>query len=204
MEKTFAAWKSHLPAEKFGIHLFPEFETRAQEVSSEVFRVKTLVEMGGVISNLIKTEHVGKAVAVDCPLQQAGGINDILISQGVEVYSKAADVRFHAETADIGISGAEFGVAETGSVFMDSFSAESRLVSSLPPMHIVFINSGNIVSGIDDAMEIIAASFDRGYISFITGPSRTADIERVLAIGVHGPGRLVIIAVDEEVDGGGA
>lgn len=204
MEKTFADWKSHLPAEKFGIHLFPEFEMRAKEVSSEVFRVKTLVEVGGVISNLIKTENVGKAVVVDCPLQQSGGIRDILISQGVEVYSKADDIRFHAETADIGISGAEFGVAESGSVFIDSFSAESRLVSSLPPMHVVFINSGNIVSGIDDALTIIDASFDKGYISFITGPSRTADIERVLAIGVHGPGRLVIIAVDEEADGGGA
>jgi len=204
MEKTFADWKSHLPAEKFGIHLFPEFEMRAKEVSSEVFRVKTAAETGGIISTLIKTEHIGKAVVVDCPLQQAGGIHDVLKARDVEVYSEAADIRFHAETADIGISGVEFGVAECGSVFMDSFSAETRLVSSLPPMHIVFIKSGNIVTGIDDALAIIAASFDHGYISFITGPSRTADIERVLAIGVHGPSRFVIIAVDEEADGRGA
>jgi len=204
MEKTFADWKRHLSEEKFGINLFPEFEIRAQEVSSEVFRVTAISEVSGVISSLVKTEHIGKAVVDDCPLQQAGGVRDTLVSLGVEVYTEAADIRVHAETADIGISYAEFGVAETGSVFMDSFSPESRLVSSLPPMHIVFINSGNIVSGIEDALAIIAASFDRGYISFITGPSRTADIERVLAIGVHGPSRLVIIAVDEEVKRGGA
>jgi L-lactate dehydrogenase complex protein LldG len=204
MEKTFTDWKSHLPEERFGVKFFPEFEARAKEVSSEVFHVKTAGEAAGIVSNLIKTEHIGKAVIVDCFLQQAGGIRNILISQGVEVYSKAVDVRFHAETADIGISGAEFGVAETGSIFMDSFSVESRLVSSLPPVHIVFIRSGDIVSDIDDALAIITASFNRGYISFITGPSRTADIERVLAIGVHGPSRLMIIAVDEESDGRGA
>ena len=65
-------------------------------------------------------------------------------------------------------------------------------------------NPANIVPGIAEAFEIISESFDRGYIGFITGPSRTADIERVLTIGVHGPSRFAIIAVDEEPKGGAA
>ena len=55
-----------------------------------------------------------------------------------------------------------------------------------------------------EAFDIISRSFDRGYVGFITGPSRTADIERVLTIGVHGPSRFAIIAVDEEPKGGDA
>jgi len=75
-----------------------------------------------------------------------------------------------------------------------------RLFSS--PLHIAFMESRNIVPEIGDAIDIISGFFTEGYVSWLTGPSRTADIERVLTIGVHGPGRLVIIAVDEGMDGG--
>ncbi|MPN43910.1 Lactate utilization protein C [bioreactor metagenome] len=83
---------------------------------------------------------------------------------------------------------------------MDGYAIEHRLVSMLPPLHIVFMNSNYIVPGVNEAFEVISKVFNRGYISFITGPSRTADIERVLSIGVHGPCRFVIIAVDEEIN----
>lgn len=51
------------------------------------------------------------------------------------------------------------------------------------------------------ACQIIGKVFDKGYLGFVTGPSRTADIERVLSLGVHGPNKLLIIAV-ENVEGG--
>ncbi|HML31375.1 MULTISPECIES: lactate utilization protein C [Sporomusa] len=202
MKKVSENWTHALTSGTCSANLFPEFETRAKNAAAEVFRVKTAAEAKEVIANLVKYTNARKVVAVDSPLQQAAGINATLTDLGVSLYTEQADIAEHAESADIGISAVEFGIAESGSVCQDALAFESRLVSMLPPLHIVFMNSNRIVPGITEAMETIAKVYDRGYISFITGPSRTADIERVLTIGVHGPSRFVIIAVDEEVNGG--
>lgn len=114
------------------------------------------------------------------------------------MYSEQSDIRTHADTSDVGIACVEFGIAETGSVCEDGLAIEQRLITTLPPISIVVMNSNKVVPTIEAAFETISTVFDRGYISFITGPSRTSDIERVLTIGVHGPSQLVIIAIDED------
>lgn len=197
MKKTCDDWKSHFPPEGYGPHLFPEFEKRAKAVAAEVFRVKTPREGGDLVLDLARQAGARKVVSVSSPLQEAAGIEAAFNSAGIEFYGDQNSIATHAATADIGISGVEFGIAESGSVCQDAYAIESRLVSTLPPIHVVFLNSSLIVPGIIEAFEIISTFFDRGYVTFITGPSRTADIEVVLAIGVHGPVRLVIIAVDE-------
>lgn len=204
MNSTGADWKRHFPSEKSGLRLFPEFEMRARAVSAEVFRVATAAEARDALIRLIDGVQAKKAVVVESPLQKAAGITEALRSRGITVYTEPEEIAAHADTADIGISGVEFGIAETGSVFQDGYAVANRLVMILPPLHCVFLPSANIVPGITEAFEIIARSFDHGYLGFITGPSRTGDIERVLTIGVHGPGRFVIIAVDGEPKGGDA
>ncbi len=180
------------------MHLFPEFEKRAKDAATEVFRVKTPQEGADVVLELARSAGARKVVSVTSPLQQAAGIEAACKAAGIEFYGDRDSIAEHAPTADIGISGVEFGIAESGSVCQDVYAIESRLVSTLPPIHIVFLDSNLIVAGISDAFEIIAKVFDRGYVTLITGPSRTADIEVVLTIGVHGPIRLVVIAVDEK------
>ncbi len=202
MKKVCENWRQAFPSEKVGDYLFPEFEKRASAASAEVFRVKTAVEAQEIVANMAKFTNAKKVVAVNSPLQEIAGINEQLRTMGISVYTELTDITEHAESADIGISTIEFGIAESGSVCMDGYAFESRLVSMLPPIHIAFMNSKNVVLGITEAFEVISKVYDRGYISFITGPSRTADIERVLTIGVHGPSRFVIIAIDEEVAGG--
>jgi L-lactate dehydrogenase complex protein LldG len=204
MNTTGVAWKRHFPTATSGAHLFPEFELRARAVSGEVFRVPDSVEARETLIRLVDDVGAKKAVVVESPLQEAAGITEALRSRGVTVYTEPTDIAAHAETADIGISGVEFGIAETGSVFQDGGAIATRLVTILPSLHVVFLPSANIVPGITEAFDIISQSFDRGYVGFITGPSRTADIERVLTIGVHGPSRFAIIAVDETPKGGGA
>lgn len=202
MKKVCDNWKQAFPSEKVGSYLYPEFEKRAQAVSTEIFRVKTAVEAKEIIANLAKFTNAKKVVVADSPLQSAAGINEHLKSLGIAVYNELTDITEHVESADIGISTVEFGIAESGSVCMDGYAFESRLVSMLPPIHIAFMNSNHVVEGITEAFEVISKVYDRGYISFITGPSRTSDIERVLTIGVHGPSRFILIAIDEEVTGG--
>jgi len=199
VKRIYDNWQDKLPAGKSGSHLYEEFELRARNVATEVFRVRTFVEARGIIANLAELVNAEKAVVANGPLQQAAGIVRALKSAGVAVYSKPGELREHVATADMGISSVEFGIAETGSVCQNAYAIEDRLVSSLPPIHVALLNSNNIVPGIDDALDVVSESFDRGYMSFITGPSRTADIERVLTIGVHGPIRFIVVAVDEEV-----
>jgi len=201
MKKVCENWEKFLPADNCGLKFFEEFETRAKAISAEVFHVKTPAEAQEVLVNLVKFNNIKKVVAVDCPLQTAAGINKALAAIGVEVHTDPAAIAEHAETADLGISGVEFAVAETASVCQDAYSVESRLVSSLTPIHVAFLNSHKVVKEMADAIHTIAQVYDRGYVSFITGPSRTSDIERVLTIGVHGPGRFIVIAVDEQVGG---
>jgi L-lactate dehydrogenase complex protein LldG len=204
MNTTGAAWKRHLSAETSGALLFPEFKMRAEAVSAEVLHVPTASEARETLLRLVSAAGVKKAVVVESPLQMAAGITEALRSREIAVYTDPGEIAAHAATADIGISGVEFGIAETGSVFQDGCAITTRLVTILPPLHVVFLPAAKIVPGITEAFEIIAENFESGYFGFITGPSRTADIERVLTIGVHGPSRFAVIAVDEEPKGDAA
>lgn len=118
-----------------------------------------------------------------------------------EVLARLPGVRFEvtAEVAEHSLAGictVQYGVAETGSLVSDSSAVGRRLVSTLPPLHVALLPVDRIVQSMADAL----ARFDPrkcSYLAAITGPSRTADIERVLTIGVHGPRRLLIVLVQD-------
>ena len=197
MKKVSNNWKQAFPPESVGTEFFEEFEMRAKNVAAKVFRVKTAVEAQSVIVDIIKSSEARKVVATNEVLAPSG-LRETLKTLNVELYSEQSDIRTHADTSDVGIACVEFGIAETGSVCEDGLAIEQRLITTLPPISIVVMNSNKVVPTIEAAFETISTVFDRGYISFITGPSRTSDIERVLTIGVHGPSQLVIIAIDED------
>lgn len=105
--------------------------------------------------------------------------------------------------ADIGITGANAAIADTGTLVIVSNEGNQRLVSTLPPVHIAIVGIDKLVASMDDAtamLKILARSAtgqkQSSYVSFITGPSRSADIELNLAIGVHGPIEVHIIFLD--------
>lgn len=202
MKKVSENWRQAFPSDNMGAHLFTEFKKRAQQAAAEVYRVKTLAEAREVVANIARFTNAKKVVTVASPLQQATGISTALRSMGLAVHESVEEISEHAESADLGVSEIEFGIAESGSVCMDGYAFENRLVSMLPPTHVVFMRSKDVVLGVTEAFDIISKVYTRGYISFITGPSRTADIERVLTIGVHGPSRFIIVAIDEECSGG--
>jgi len=95
---------------------------------------------------------------------------------------------------DVGISSAQAGIAETGTLVLDSARERHRLVSLVPPVHIAIVNASAIVETVSDALDLLQKDKEISpAITFITGPSRTADIELTLAIGVHGPQQLYVI-----------
>jgi L-lactate dehydrogenase complex protein LldG len=100
--------------------------------------------------------------------------------------------------ADVGITSADFALADTGTLVMISGREESRLVSLLPPAHIAVVPVSRLLENLDALLVRIPQPADKSSsMVLITGPSRTADIEQILVRGVHGPGEITVILVEE-------
>ena len=95
---------------------------------------------------------------------------------------------------DVGITSAQAGIAETGTLVLDSSVERNRLVSVVPPIHIAILDASRIFQTLGETLTALQSGEELSpAITFITGPSRTADIELTLAIGVHGPQELYVI-----------
>ena len=95
---------------------------------------------------------------------------------------------------DVGITTAQAAIAETGTLVLDSSRERNRLVSLVPPVHIAIVDASSIFQTLGEALAFIHQDGNISpAVTFITGPSRTADIELTLTIGVHGPQELHVI-----------
>jgi len=178
--------------------MYEQFKTKAEGVGAEVYRFKTREEALGFILPFLQKEAAADAphsyaVWADGPF--LNGMDKTGLTR--QIPGLRFDVsRQLAADARIGISQADWALADTGSLVADQTAIEQRLVSTLSTIHIALIGTDRILPDKAAVFTRITPKTSR-YIAFITGPSRTADIERVLTIGVHGPKRLVIIFVDE-------
>ena len=105
------------------------------------------------------------------------------------------------DTAEVGISFAAAGIAATGSLLLELSDPLARSATALPPIHAVLLKASTIVAdlySLSSTLNALLSSPGSRYFSIITGPSRTADIERVLTIGVHGPKELHILILEGE------
>lgn len=106
------------------------------------------------------------------------------------------DLRAFCAGADAGVTGADAALAETGSVIISSGPGRSRMASLLPPVHIALVTAERLSS--DILTWAAARSGDLpANVTVISGPSKTADIEQTLAIGMHGPKRVIVILYGE-------
>jgi L-lactate dehydrogenase complex protein LldG len=100
------------------------------------------------------------------------------------------------EQCDAGITECDALVAQTGSVLLTSRSAGGRALSVLPPHHVVVSRKEQLIADLPEAFALLERTRKHDYpsfISFVSGPSRTGDIERILVLGAHGPKQLTII-----------
>ncbi len=110
-----------------------------------------------------------------------------------------ATLRAAMAAADLGITGVDYAIAETGTCVIIPTAGSSRLVSLLPPVHIALIERGQVLPSLDELFTLRRRDFIDGdlgsYMNLITGPSRTADIEYKLVTGVHGPGEVHMVLI---------
>jgi L-lactate dehydrogenase complex protein LldG len=100
------------------------------------------------------------------------------------------------ERCDVGITGCEALIAQTGSVLVTSRSSGGRALTCLPPHHVVLATAEQLIADLPTAYALLRQRYQPEWPTFmglITGPSRTGDIERILVLGAHGPKRLTVI-----------
>ena len=147
------------------------------------------VEMQSTLSSLLVAEGLLPVYAAD------ESIRALLASRNIEVL----DIVSGPQGMRTSVTYCEFLVARTGSIMMSSRLAGGRRLMVLPEVHIVIAFSSQIVAEIRDAFEQIREKYQDhlpSSIPLITGPSRTADIEKTLIMGAHGPRELYVFLVD--------
>ena len=163
---------------------------RAPGVEEAIGYIEALARESGV-SNIVRS---AQAVFDQIPVDAA------LANLGLKVTTVARDeanprevLREVIRQADIGITGADYALAETGSLVILPRRGLSRLVSLVPPVHVALVRPEEVLESLDDLFLLRRLEYhQRGgemgsYLNFITGPSRTADIEMTIVEGVHGP-----------------
>jgi L-lactate dehydrogenase complex protein LldG len=134
------------------------------------------------------------AVASNAPLLRECGVT-ALPSVRSDITDRE-ELRALCATAAVGITSADYCLADTGTLVMISSREEARLISLLPPIHIAVLSRDRMLSGLDELLSVVPLPADQSSsMVLITGPSRTADIEQILVRGVHGPGEIHVVVV---------
>ncbi|MCS7062986.1 MAG: lactate utilization protein [Methylacidiphilales bacterium] len=167
---------------------------RLSEIKAELYRCEGLVSLVNGIKDLALQENWVRVALHKGPWMESCA----------EVFPEAlwADEAYNLtdlEQCDVAITHCDAIIAQTGTVLISTAITSSRALSALPPTHIVLATEKQIVADLPAAFDLIAEKYGSAYPSaftLITGPSRTADIERTLVLGAHGPRRLIIIIID--------
>jgi L-lactate dehydrogenase complex protein LldG len=187
------------------------FRAEFELVAGVFHRVATAAEVPAALERICRERHARKLVA--WPAEDLGvAIAPALAGAGIAVESMppaaVADterrrLRGVIADADLGVTGADLAVAETGTLVLVSAAGRPRSTSLLPPCHVAVFDRDALVESLEhlglalEAWHEGVPPAERGaVINFITGPSRTADIELTLTRGVHGPKEIHAIFVD--------
>jgi L-lactate dehydrogenase complex protein LldG len=179
--------------------LVSHFEQQLISAGGEFHCVESLVQAAQIVASHAALTGAELVVPPDFTQREPwGAILPLLADRGIGI-REAGDAANVAD-APAGLSNAELAIAETGSVLIAENALAARAVSMLTLTHFVLVCAQDLVPMLDDAavrlQQLTQAGPDqRHHISLVTGPSRTADIERTLTIGVQGPKTLCVIMV---------
>ena len=197
-----------IPAEK----LLDQFEAELRALDCNTHRASSLSMLEGILRLIVDSAAVRQVVISRNPLVaqleiaamvERWGKRAAVWPSGVLEPLEAAAFRDECFAAEVGIRGADFALAETGSLVLTSLSEGSQLASLAPPTHVVLYRRSQLRGSLDEVLQNLPVPADPNRPSaarsvvFVTGASRTADIEQILVRGVHGPRELHAILVEE-------
>lgn len=166
------------------------FEEELTKINGEFFYCKDENELIEKLKKIYSEKSLDKIYSPDKKLSK------ILDKAEIKYISKFKD----RDNINSGISACEFLVARFGSVTVSSAQSGARRIFSFPPIHIVIAYENQLVLELDESIDGIIEKYKGNLpsqITNITGPSRTADIEKTLILGAHGPKELIVFLVKE-------
>lgn len=158
--------------------------------NGEFFFCENLEQFVINLKVFLKEKQIQNIFITEKYLQEIAKINHVAFQTNIQ----------NLEDSEASITLCENLVARTGSILVSSKQMTGRSLTVFPPIHIVLAFTSQLVNDVQDALGIIKEKYKDDFpsmISFITGPSRTADIEKTLVLGAHGPKELILFLVDD-------
>jgi L-lactate utilization protein LutC len=162
-----------------------------ERLNGKTYKAGSPSEARDYVASLVKGK---RAVASNSSVLRECGIT--ALEEVTCAGTDKAALRVLCAESDIGISSADYALADTGTLVMLSSNQEPRMISLLPPLHIAVIPESRIIGNLDELLTVLPKPAEQtSSMVLITGPSRTGDIEQILVRGVHGPGELHVVVI---------
>jgi L-lactate dehydrogenase complex protein LldG len=187
--------------------LLKQFELELMRVGGRLHKAATAQAAFDCIEQIVSDRRAKTIIGCDSELIDGIDLPKRLADAGIQFVTETNDSDFirTAAVADIGLSGVDYAMADTGTLVLIAREGQARSISLLPPVHIAVMKPEHAISGLSDLIPLVRDETGDGgrtlssAITFITGPSRTADIELTLVVGVHGPQQLHVILLAGDV-----
>lgn len=184
--------------------LVAEFGRRLTAVGGHVYLVNDGAaarrQLGAIVTSLrVKGVALRQAVITAHPILGDLELDTLLPSRNIQTF-RIPHSSFPIQDADLGLTGVEYAIASSGTIVMAASPQHPRSASLLPPVHIAVVRQDQLLPDLAALADKLHQDFPErpsSGLALITGPSRTADIEQTLSIGVHGPGELHVLLIND-------
>ena len=171
-----------------------KFSSALTAVKGEVFLVENATQAVETVRELLSQLSVSNVVVTEDIAELLAPLKE---PTWYVVGESEGDLREFCKSADVGLTGVEAALAETGSIVVRSGPGTSRAASLLPPVHIALVPISKVYPSIFEWKDSLSGEFP-SQIVIISGPSKTADIEQTLSVGVHGPKRFIAVLYEDQ------
>jgi len=202
VESPIVPGKTESPVDKESrTQLIDKFRTELETIGGR-FEYCRADEVHSRLLTLLREYGCDRILAWDTG-ELPPGISEVLLNEGIEICqphgspssSSSRPNSFPDPTIKVGLTGALAAVAETGTIVLDGGKGRPSTPSLLPEIHLAIIQVDQIYKRLEQVFDLEAAKSCTNLV-LVSGPSRTADIEMTLTIGVHGPGVVVVLCVE--------
>lgn len=197
------AFDSHIPTKNYA-GLVETFSRELEKVGGRVTCAQSAAELRQLLQELYSPEEYATVAVSACAVLDQLGLREWLVSTGRRVVPSLEEFMLAENSpdqykhvlvrADLGITCADYALADTGTLVLLSGGEQHRLISLLPPVHVCLLDPRHIFAGLTDFLAHEDKASQPPYaMTCITGPSRTADIELTITMGIHGPRELQVV-----------
>jgi L-lactate dehydrogenase complex protein LldG len=178
--------------------LVEQFVRETERVGVRVSRARTAEELRGLLRAFYPPEESEPVAVSDNALLRRLGVREWLASDkrrlvpAPEEFAPGGYAHALVE-AGLGVTGADYALADTGTLALVSGGELHRLISLVPPVHVCVLDPRRILPSLADLLAACGPQGPPPAMTLITGPSRTADIELTITVGIHGPRSLHVV-----------